>query len=64
MAHPDETKLPSRAPLNSNLNVACARSDKAAWVKQAQRENLKLEPWVNKVLNCYTQKKTGGNGHG
>lgn len=41
---------------NSHLHMRCRASDKAAWVKQAQRENLKLTEWVEKTLNAAAEK--------
>lgn len=35
----------------SFIHARCSARDKAAWVKQAQKENMKLTEWVVKVLN-------------
>lgn len=36
---------------SSFLNMRCKRRDKAGWVKQANKEGLKLAPWIVKTLN-------------
>ena len=36
---------------DSMLHVRTTSRQKAAWVKQAQRERLKLESWVTKTLD-------------
>jgi hypothetical protein len=35
----------------SYIHARCVGSDKAAWVKAAQAENLKLTEWIVKTLN-------------
>jgi len=35
----------------SFLHARCKPGDKAAWVKAAQSENLKLTEWIVKTLN-------------
>lgn len=37
--------------LDSMLHVRTTSRQKAGWVKQAQREKLKLESWVTKTLD-------------
>lgn len=35
----------------SYIHARCTPRDKAAWVKAAQAQNLKLTEWIVKVLN-------------
>jgi hypothetical protein len=35
----------------SFIHARCKSGDKAAWVKAAQAENLKLTEWIVKTLN-------------
>jgi len=39
-------------PANSQLQIRLNRKIKARYVKQAQREGMKLSPWVLKTLNA------------
>lgn len=39
-------------PLDGHLNGRVNKRQKAAWVKQAQREQEKMMPWVIKTLNA------------
>ena len=36
---------------NSYIHARCKAQDKAAWVKSAQSEKLKLTEWIVKTLN-------------
>lgn len=46
----------SKGGYDGHLNMRCMKRDKAGWVKQAQREGLKLSEWVNKTLNAAAEK--------
>lgn len=39
-------------PATSHINARVTPTNKAGWVKQAQRENLKLTEWIVKTLNA------------
>lgn len=49
-----QNALKADEPASSVLTVRVTPSDKAQWVKAAQRENLKLSEWVIKTLNGAT----------
>lgn len=36
---------------DSFIHARCTATDKAAWVKAAQAQNMKLTEWIVKVLN-------------
>jgi len=37
---------------SAHINGRCKPREKSAWVKQAQREGMKLMPWIVKTLNA------------
>jgi predicted HicB family RNase H-like nuclease len=37
--------------LSSTITARCLPADKAAWVKAAQDEGIKLTDWINRTLN-------------
>lgn len=58
----DNNKKPGAKPGNTNaqrgaeaatshIHTRCMPQDKAAWVKSAQKEGLKLTEWIIKTLN-------------
>jgi len=44
----------------AHLHMRCKPREKSAWVKQSQRENLKLTEWVIKTLNSAVDDKQTG----
>lgn len=49
---PPGTTKPADERAESQLQIRVRREDKARWVKQAQREGMKLSEWVIAKLNA------------
>lgn len=50
------TKEKEPQAFDSMLHVRTTSRQKAGWVKQAQREQMKLESWVTKTLDAAVTK--------
>jgi predicted HicB family RNase H-like nuclease len=53
---------PETQKATSHINARVKRFDKAAWVKQAQREEMKLTAWIVKTLNAACCEDRGCDG--
>jgi predicted HicB family RNase H-like nuclease len=50
-AKPGNTNAVKEGGATSQVQFRCTPSDKAGWVKAAQREGLKLTEWIVRALN-------------